>query len=566
MRRFRAALYIRLSREDGDREESDSVANQRKLLTEYAFRREDLIPEEIYIDDGYTGTDFNRPAFRRMEKDIEQGRIDCVIVKDLSRFGRDYIETGRYLERYFPEKGVRFIAVSDGIDSREQAYDLLLPIKNIFNEQYARDISQKIQATIRTKQKAGEFIGAFPSYGYKKSPEDKNRLIIDPGSASVVKRIFSLYLEGKRKQEIADLLNQEGILCPSAYKAAQGMRYANPRSSGQSRWSVSAVDCILHKEMYAGNMVQGTRHQKMRGKQERIRQDQWIVVEHTHEPVIDKQTWLKVQRLLKKRTRISGPGRQVNAFAGFLICGDCGGPMVRNTWKRRDGSLACVFYCGNYRRYGRKFCSAHSLPEEVLQQALEEELQSLIRAEGDARLLEQELLRSEDKTEMEKARLELGKELRRLQFLQKAAYEDYRSGLLSREEFLSYREDFRKKEESCRLQLQRLEEQETASEKTEVLLEQLQAMKPDREMVAEMIQSVTVYEDRRLRICYNYSAQEKNGSWGKGSGKDRSQSGGRENSESGNRAETAERTGTERDYGGADPGGGPGILPGGRRE
>ena len=175
---FKAAIYLRLSREDGDKEESDSVGNQRKLLTEYVSKMENLIVYDVYVDDGYTGTSFNRPSFKRMIADIEEGKVNCVLVKDLSRFGRDYIDTGRYLERVFPELGVRFISVSDGIDSIRQAYDMLLPIKNIFNEQYARDISKKIQATVKSKQKAGEFIGSFTSYGYKKSPTLRFYLIV----------------------------------------------------------------------------------------------------------------------------------------------------------------------------------------------------------------------------------------------------------------------------------------------------------------------------------------------------------------------------------------------------
>ena len=191
------AAYIRLSREDGDKEESDSVGNQRKLLTEYITVEENMVLYDVYIDDGYTGTDFNRPAFRRMIGDIEAGKVNCVAVKDLSRFGRDYIDTGRYLERYFPEKGVRFISVMERIDSRKQAYDLLLPIRNIFNEQYARDISEKVQTAVRTKQRAGEFVGAFACYGYRKSPADKNRLIVDfrfisAAAASSRSRNFSM--------------------------------------------------------------------------------------------------------------------------------------------------------------------------------------------------------------------------------------------------------------------------------------------------------------------------------------------------------------------------------------
>ena len=211
---FSVGEYIRLSREDGDKAESDSIGNQKKLLADYIKRQESFSVYDIYVDDGFSGITYDRPAFRRMINDIENGKVNCVIVKDLSRFGRDYIETGRYLERYFPEQNVRFISVTDHIDSFVQAYDMLLPIKNIFNEQYARDISRKIHASIRTKQQAGEFIGAFASYGYRKSPSDKNKLVIDEYAAAVVRQIFELYNRGYGKLRIAALLNKEGILCP----------------------------------------------------------------------------------------------------------------------------------------------------------------------------------------------------------------------------------------------------------------------------------------------------------------------------------------------------------------
>ena len=263
---FYTAVYIRLSREDGDKEESDSVGNQRKLLTEYVSKMENLIIYDVYVDDGYTGTNYNRPGFKRMIADIEERKVNCVVVKDLSRFGRDYIDTGRYLERVFPELGVRFISLSDGIDSIRQTYDMLLPLKNIFNEQYARDISKKVRATVKSKQKAGEFIGSFTSYGYKKSPADKNKLVIDEYAAEVVRKVFRLYVGGMGKLSIAKLLNAEGILCPSEYKMANGLNYKNGnRLESTSYWTYSTINIMLKNEMYRGNMVQGKKHQRSGG-------------------------------------------------------------------------------------------------------------------------------------------------------------------------------------------------------------------------------------------------------------------------------------------------------------
>ena len=354
LRLFNVAVYIRLSREDGDKEESDSVGNQRKLLAGYMNKQDDFILYDVYIDDGFTGTNFNRPAFKRMLKDIKAGKVNCVIVKDLSRFGRDYIDTGRYLERDFPEMGVRFISVTDSIDSMKQAYDMLLPIKNIFNEQYARDISKKVQTAVKTKQEAGEFIGAFTSYGYKKSPVDKNKLVIDEYSADVVRKIFSLYIQGYGKQKIAKLLNEEGILCPSEYKRAMGLNYHNPnRLESTTYWSYSTINSILHREMYVGNMVQGTKHQRMRSKQKKMAKEDWIIVEDTHEPIIDKETWEKAQSLLHKRTRELDLETNKNIFAGFVKCGDCGRAMAKNMWRRADGSKTYSLYCGTYKRNGK---------------------------------------------------------------------------------------------------------------------------------------------------------------------------------------------------------------------
>ena len=221
-----------MSREDGDRMESDSIGNQRKLLEAYIENHPELVMAECYADDGYTGTNFQRPAFQRMLRDIENGRIRCVLVKDLSRFGRDYIETGRYLERWLPEHGARFIAVTDNIDSDRGAYDMMMPLKNLFNTQYARDISQKVKSSLHAKQQRGEFIGAFASYGYCKDPQNHNRLVIDPPAAEVVRRIFTLFENGMGKIRIAKQLNEEGIPCPSEYKRLTGEKYRTVAADG----------------------------------------------------------------------------------------------------------------------------------------------------------------------------------------------------------------------------------------------------------------------------------------------------------------------------------------------
>jgi len=512
---FNVAIYIRLSREDGDKEESDSVGNQRKLLAEYIAKKEDFILYDVYVDDGYSGTNFNRPSFQRMIADIEDGKVNCVVVKDLSRFGRDYIDTGRYLERYFPEMGVRFISVTDGIDSMKQAYDMLLPIKNIFNEQYARDISKKIQATVKSKQKAGEFIGAFTSYGYQKSPVDKNKLVIDDYAASVVRRIFSLYIQGYGKQKIAKLLNAEGVLCPAEYKKVNGENYKNcNRLESTTYWSYSTINSILHREMYVGNMVQGTKHQRMRSKQKKMPKEEWIVVENTHEPIIDKATWEKAQTLLQKRTRELDLETNKNIFAGFVKCGDCGRAMAKNMWRRADGSKTYSFYCGTYKRNGKQYCTPHTLPMAVLEDIVLGDLKAIVDNVDNLK----ELVQSQSFTASKVKRIadtELSKikaELERVKRLKKSIYEDYREELISKEEFLSYREDYLKKEELYSKQIEALEEKKNDNVTEDVFetpwLKRLLELKDiealDRDIVVEMISEIKVYENRKIKITYNF--------------------------------------------------------------
>lgn len=512
---FNVAIYIRLSREDGDKEESDSVGNQRKLLAEYIAKKEDFILYDVYVDDGYSGTNFNRPSFQRMIADIEDGKVNCVVVKDLSRFGRDYIDTGRYLERYFPEMGVRFISVTDGIDSMKQAYDMLLPIKNIFNEQYARDISKKIQATVKSKQKAGEFIGAFTSYGYKKSPVDKNKLVIDDYAADVVRRIFSLYIQGYGKQKIAKLLNAEGVLCPAEYKKVNGENYKNcNRLESTTYWSYSTINSILHREMYVGNMVQGTKHQRMRSKQKKMPKEEWIVVENTHEPIIDKATWEKAQSLLQKRTRELDLETNKNIFAGFVKCGDCGRAMAKNMWRRADGSKTYSLYCGTYKRNGKQYCTPHTLPMVVLEDIVLGDLKAIVDNVDNLK----ELVQSQSFTASKVKRIadtELSKikaELERVKKLKKSVYEDYREELISKEEFLSYREDYLKKEELYSKQIEALEEKKNDNVPEDVFetpwLKRLLELKDiealDRDIVVEMISEIKVYENRKIKITYNF--------------------------------------------------------------
>ena len=504
---YSVAEYIRLSREDGDKAESDSIGNQRKLIADYLKGKDDFVLYDTYVDDGFTGTNFKRPAFMRMIEDIEAGNVNCVIVKDLSRFGRDYIDTGKYLERYFPDRDVRFISITDHIDSMKQAYDMLLPIKNIFNEQYARDISKKVHTAMKTKQKAGEFIGAFTSYGYKKAPIDKNKLIVDESAAAVVRRIFEMYISGLGKNSIAVALNQEGIVCPSEYKKLIGENYRNcHKLESTSYWTYSTINRLLQNEMYVGNMVQGKKTQHMRGKQRATEKEDWIIVKGTHEAIIDEDTWKKAQDLLKRRTRNLNLNNNMTIFAGYLKCGDCGRSLVRKNIN---------YYCGTYVRSGRQYCTPHPMLHSVLEKMILDDLTIIIQSVDDLRKVVNETCAAEGTArrvaDNEKSRLST--ELEKVRKLKKAIYEDYREELISKEEYVTYRQDYLKKEKLLEKQVECLEERPESEADTDIfetpwvkrLFEFRRVEKLDRDIVVEMLHEIKVYENHKIEITYNFS-------------------------------------------------------------
>ncbi len=517
---YNVAAYIRLSSEDGDKTESDSVSNQRTLLLDYLVGKEDLVFYDTYIDDGYTGTNFRRPAFQKMLRDMDAGLVNCVLVKDMSRFGRDYIETGRYIEREFPERNIRFISILDRYDNLTDQYSILMPIKNIFNEQYAKDISDKIHASIKAKQRAGEFIGAFPSYGYQKSPEDKSKLIIDEYAADVVRQIYRMYLDGISKQGIASRLNSEGIVCPSEYKRLKGSNYKNSNKlETTTYWVISSVNKILKNEMYIGNMVQGTRTQQMRKRQHHVDKDEWIVVRGTHEAIIDMEDWNKVQDLLKRRTRAMNLDGNVSIFAGFLKCGDCGRAMVKKTGTPGHGAGITNYYCGTYVRGGRVFCSKHAIPHAVLEKIILEDLNTIIRNLSDLKsLIKKNKLTMPAQTKSTEEQLStLHSQLSKVQKRKKSIYEDYLENLISKEEYITYRQDYMKQEELLLKQISALSELQEAPREEDIFslpwikhLLELNAIESlTRDIIAEMIQEIKIYENHKIKIIYKFSDEMK---------------------------------------------------------
>ena len=302
---YRTAIYCRLSREDGDKVESNSIASQRAICEDYIARHDDLeIVCEPFVDDGYSGVSFNRPNFKKLEDAIRKGAIDCIVVKDLSRFSRNYIDGGRYLEKIFPQLGIRFIAVNDAYDSLTgdpQSDSFVIPFKNLINDSYCKDISMKIRSSLEVKQKNGEFVGAFAPYGYKKSPDNKNQLIVDEAVSEYVQMIFAMYKDGFSIGRIAARLNQMGVLSPMEYKHSAGVKFDTVFKTGDTaKWTYKAVQRILTNEVYIGVLAQGKRgtpNYKVRVVQPKD-EIEWVKVEGAHEALVSYEDFMAVKTMM----------------------------------------------------------------------------------------------------------------------------------------------------------------------------------------------------------------------------------------------------------------------------
>ncbi len=503
---YPTAIYCRLSREDGDRPESDSIGNQKKLLEAYIESHADLEAYHVYTDDGYTGTNFNRPAFSQMIKDIEDGHISCILVKDLSRFGRDYIETGRYLERWLPEHNTRFIAINDGIDSAQGTYDMMMPIKNIFNAQYAKDISIKVKSAFKAKQTRGEFVGAFASYGYLKDPNQRNHLIIDPVAAQTVQRIFTLFEQGMGKIRIAKTLNEEGIPCPSQYKRLMGEKYHNAHRLEQTTyWTYATIHRLLQNEMYIGNMEQGRNERTtLHGAAKQKDKSEWIVVEGTHDAIIAKEQWNRVQALVSSNAKTPDFEVNISPFAGYLKCGDCGRAMTKTVWGGR-----IRYVCGSYRRYGSTACTTHYITQDVLEAVLLQDLNQIIASIHNLQQLAEET-QPQQKSVAQGERKRLESALSRIQRMKQGAYEDYKDGILTKVDYLRYRDDYDAQEATLQGQLDKAD---SLHEQTDLLrqpwVEQLvqlgKVTQLDRATIAEILKEIRIFEDQTIEITYRFS-------------------------------------------------------------
>ena len=372
------ALYCRLSRDDGTAGDSNSISNQKRMLKKYA--KENGFPNtRFYIDDGYTGTNFNRPGFQKMLEDIELGYISTIIVKDMSRLGRDYLTVGYYTDTYFPDMGIRFIAINDCVDSADGENELA-PFRNVMNEMYARDISRKVRSAHRIRGNSGEPLSQ-PPYGYMKSPEDKKRWIIDPDAAPIVRRIFQMALDGKGNETIARILEEEKTLNPMAYWHSKGLKRAGKTAQPNPyKWSKTTIGSILRQQEYCGDIINFKTYSKSFKNKKRLEnpEENWVIFQNVHEPIIERETFEQVQKLIGK-TKRRAPKKEnaeKNMFCELLYCADCG----KKLWFHTNTSNKSIHYfsCSNYKSDYRGTCQTrHYIRADAVEQVVKLELQKL---------------------------------------------------------------------------------------------------------------------------------------------------------------------------------------------
>ncbi|MCO7119285.1 recombinase family protein [Oscillibacter valericigenes] len=532
LERYDTALYLRLSKEDGDvasgsKNESNSIANQKSLIMDYLQSRPEFRVVSIREDDGFSGTDFNRPAFQAMMEDVKKGVINCIIVKDLSRFGRNYIEVGRYLEKLFPMLGIRFIAVNDNYDSLEAdtAHDIVVPFKNLINDSYCRDLSVKIRSHLAIKRKNGEFIGAFACYGYLKDENNRNQLVVDTYAGQVVKDIFRMKINGMSQYRIADALNEQGILSPMEYKKYLGSHFESSfKVNPKAVWTAKAVTRILTNEVYTGVLVQGkqtTPNHKVKVRQE-VDETDWIRVENAHESLIDRVLFDIVQNLMGRDTRTSPNETQVFPLSGLVYCGDCGHPMVRKisryTKKEKADTAQTYGYFLCSEKCGKGGCSWHRISENDLMGAVlgavnlhiqkvldvQEALKQIENAPSRQLMIQkyQERLSMKEEERKKAERLKIG------------IYEDLKDGLLDKEEYQKLKAEFDSRiaeadtaVKELKRQITELEGSRSANAPWMIYFQQFGRLEQlTRWAAAIIINKILVYEDNRIKITFNFEA------------------------------------------------------------
>ncbi len=534
---WKAGDYLRLSDEDKNKlnkkDDSNSIKSQRLLGKDFEKRNEDIKIVKEYVDDGFTGTDFNRDGFQQMLRDIIAGVINCVIVKDLSRLGRDYIEVGNYIQCIFPLYNVRFISINDKIDSyldSDSINNVEVAFKNLMNDEYSRDISKKVRSHLVVKKENGEFCGNAASYGYIRDPKDRHHLIVDLEASIVVQKIFGLYIDGKGTESIAKQLNELGILCPCEYKKQKYNIYCgngNKNRKGENYWSSQGVSQILKNRVYCGDLVQGKtkRISHKIHKKVKIPKEQWIIKENTHEAIIDRDTYNKVQEEFKLRdVRIDMSGDNqgnLSLFSGFLKCNDCYRSMNKyttrsKTYEEEHGHKKAIYYCSTYSRKSHTLCTKHSMDgdllEELVLKSIKNQIQLVIDLDNAINVIskskntnvEKEMLKSNiNKTESE---------LDKLRKLKRICYDDWKLDVITEDEYNDYSNDYTKeiailteKLTKMNSELSRLDiTKEKNNQWIEEFKKEQNITQLTRKVLISLVKNIYIKENNNIKIEFKY--------------------------------------------------------------
>lgn len=502
---YNVAFYIRISVED---EENNSIENQQTLLENYIKDKDNFKLVDTYIDNGVTGTNFERKSFKDLIFDIERNKINCIIVKDLSRFGRNYIETGKYLEEILPSKNVRFIAINDNYDSNEpnSLHILNLHIKNVINHMYAKDISKKICSSLKIKQLSGDFIGSVACFGYKKNTDNKYKLEIDEYASSIVKNIFSLRLGGKSYLAIAKTLNNKNIPCPNKYKFEQGLLFNEKYKN--CFWSESTIKKILKNQVYLGHTIQGTKRKELyKDKNIKcIHKDEQIVVLNTHSPIIDKETFLEVQKMnINNREKYKNSANNINKksdniYRNILKCGECGASLYlvngKNPYYKCSKSKLNI--CSFDKVYKQDI-------DNIIFQSLKTQINTFVNKDN--------IKLNNNKLSVCKRNLEkIDDEINKFPTLYKMLYKDYLENILEENEYIDFKENYKQKENELVKEREIL--QKEYDEIYKYVFEQKEKLLnfEDKELLTEnlvnsLIKNIFAYKDNNIEIIYNFKGE-----------------------------------------------------------
>ena len=525
VRRWKLGEYIRLSKEDlkkakDGKDDSNSVKNQRDLLTDfYQNHIEEFESAREYVDDGRTGTDTDREHFQELLADVMSGRINCVVVKDLSRFARNYSDAGSLIDNLFVQMGVRFISLAENVDSYrdpDSVSNIIVPITNVMNDNYCYQTSKKIRQVFDYKRRNGQYIGAMAPYGYVKAPQDKHQLIVDPDAAETVKRIFAMLLQGTSKNAIAMYLNEHGVPSPTAYRRIKGLPVSSSVADNPM-WVARMIHELLTNPIYTGDLVQGRRRVKSYKVHqiEAVPEEEWVVVPNTHEAIIPHETFDKVQGLLKRDTRTSPKGRELHLFSGFLKCADCGKAVTRSAGGK---SGQYVYYaCSTYKNRSRLACTMHGIKHNRLEAAVLFAIQQqvdlatsyseLVTRINSAPVKKSQSIRLDDLITAKE------RELAKITRYKQSLYQDWKDGEITQQDYRDMKADYERQTITItagldNLTKERAEMANGVGNEHPALVAFMKYQTIDtltREILVELVDHIKVYENGNISVSFKFS-------------------------------------------------------------